>query len=285
MSLQSTITISNGVIMPLLGLGTSHQQSAFNEEAVMHALQKGVRLFDTASRYGTERPLGECLERSNIKREELFITSKLFPSEVDPSKDGLGVETAIRTSLSTLGLEYLDLYLIHWPGQFSESDLSNREYRSRVWRQMEKVLEMGLCRSIGVSNFTESHLGDILCDCKIVPHVNQIELNPLQNPKSLRSFCEMKGIVVEGYAPLAKGRALSNPTVKSIGAKHNKSPAQILIRWSLQQNVVTIPKSMNPSRITENLDVFDFRLSESELTLLGDLHEDLRVTWNPDDVR
>lgn len=278
LNLKSVVTLNNGFQMPFMGLGLSHN-GGYSNYAVLHALNKGVRLFDTAARYGNETEVGKCIVKSKVKREDLFLTTKLWPD------NSFNVREACQDSCKKLGVEYLDLYLIHWPGPWNlRTKFSNRELRANTWRQMERLLEDGLCRSIGVSNFLEHHTKDLLDDTNIIPAVNQIEINPLQFPVKLIDYCKSKQIIVEGYCPLGKGRILTNKTIQSIARKYKKTAAQVAIRWSLQHNIITIPKSTKSYRIDENCEVFDFTLEPRDMDALNDLHENLRVTWNPSNV-
>uniref|UniRef100_A0A3Q3ABE0 Zgc:110366 n=1 Tax=Kryptolebias marmoratus TaxID=37003 RepID=A0A3Q3ABE0_KRYMA len=240
-----TVPLSNGLQIPILGLGTSHF-GGFSHEAVVYALTEcSVRHIDTAKRYGCEEKLGKAIKISGIPRRDLWITNKLWPGDY-------GYEAAKRACLescSEMGVEYF-----------------------------------GICRAIGVSNFLVSHLKQLKEDCSVVPHVNQVEYHPFQQPNHLIEYCHKEGIVFEGYSPLGKGQVLSNPTVQQIAEKHERTPAQICIRWSVQNGVVTIPKSIKKNRIQENFQVFDFQLDEADMVALGGLHDGRHVTWDPTNV-
>ena len=271
-TLTSTARLNNGVEIPYLGLGVYLAgPGAGTRNAVQHALQAGYRHIDTASSYGNEQEVGIALQKNRIPREEIFITTKLWNS--DHGYD----ETirACRESLRTLGLSYMDLYLIHWPVE---------KLRNETWKAMIALQEEGKCRAIGVSNYTIRHLEELLADSPVVPAVNQVEFSPFLYQKDLLDFCRSCGIQLEAYSPLTRGKKLNHPTITSIAGRYGKTPAQIMIRWPLQHNVVVIPKSANQRRIYENADVFDFEISSEDLALLDSLNEDFRVCWDPSDV-
>ena len=270
---QPTITLSNGVIMPQLGLGTSHQ-GGFSQEAIKHALLTGCRHVDTAQRYGSEEGVGKAVRESGIARKELFVTTKLWP-------DFYGKKACLEattSSLCRLGMDYVDQYLLHWPGARSPGELAD------TWRTMELLLESGKARSIGVSNFQERHLERLLEEASVVPHLNQIEFHPYQQDMELVNFCRENNICVGGYSPLAKGMVLDDPVVKQIAKVLGVTPAQVVIRWSLQREVVTIPKSTKVERVVENFNVLNFELTSDQITLLDKLHKNMRVTWDPSTV-
>ena len=271
-TLTSTARLNNGVEIPYLGLGVYLAgPGAGTRNAVQHALQAGYRHIDTASSYGNEQEVGIALQKSRIPREEIFITTKLWNS--DHGYD----ETiqACRESLMTLGLSYMDLYLIHWPVE---------KLRNETWKAMIALQEEGKCRAIGVSNYTIRHLEELLADSPVVPAVNQVEFSPFLYQKDLLDFCRSCGIQLEAYSPLTRGKKLNHPTITSIADRYGKTLAQIMIRWPLQHNVVVIPKSANQRRIYENADVFDFEISSEDLALLDSLNEDFRICWDPSDV-
>jgi len=242
-----------------------------SSEAVAHALRIGIRLFDTAKRYGNEKELGEILRQSRVPREELFITSKVWPGDVSD------VEGACRSSCRRLGVEYLDLYLVHWPD-------SGKDARLKTWRDMERLVDLGLARSIGVSNFQEQHIKDLVSKCRIIPQVNQFEFNPLQHPKGLLEICQREGIQVEGYCPLGKGGLIRQREVVSIAQELGSSPATVLLAWSLAKGAVTIPMSTNLTHLEENTRCLDLTLPSSVISRLDRMHTNLRCTWDPSGV-
>lgn len=274
-----TFQLSNGLQIPVLGLGTSHN-GGYAHDAVVYALAKcGVRHVDTAKRYGCEEELGEAIRESGIPRSDLWLTNKVWP-------DDYGCKTtkkAFLDSCSKMGVEYFDLYLMHWPGSLRPG-CSNRELRAETWRALEKLYEEGACRAIGVSNFMVHHLEQLKEDCSVVPHVNQVEYHPFQQPNRLIEYCRQEGIVVEGYSPLAKGQILSDPTILKIAEKYGRTPAQIGIRWSIQNGAVTIPKSTKKERVVENCQVFGFQLEEEDMEAINKLHDGRHVSWDPTNV-
>ncbi|XP_032387699.1 uncharacterized oxidoreductase ZK1290.5 [Etheostoma spectabile] len=274
-----TIPLSNGLQIPLLGLGTSHD-GGYSHDAVVYALTEcGVRHIDTAKRYGCEKKLGDAITESRIPRSDLWVTNKLWHGDYGYK----AAKKACLDSCAKMGVEYFDLYLMHWP-ESPQRGCSNREMRAETWRALEELYKEGLCCAIGVSNFLVHHLEELKEDCTVVPHVNQVEYHPFQQPSHLMEYCRQEGIVFEGYSPLAKGQVLSNPTVLQIAEKYRRTPAQICIRWSIQNGVVTIPKSTKKKRIQENFQVFGFQLEESDMAALGGLHDGRHVSWDPTNV-
>ncbi|XP_026229652.1 aldo/keto reductase [Anabas testudineus] len=275
----TSVPLSNGLHIPILGLGTSHS-GGYCHDTIVHALTKcGVRHIDTAKRYGCEEKLGEAIRESGIPRSDLWLTNKLWPADYGHT----AAKKACLDSCSLMGVEYFDLYLMHWPDPL-QPGCSNRKMRAETWRALEELYKEGVCRAIGVSNFMVHHLEQLLEDCSVVPHVNQVEYHPFQQPKQLIDYCRQKGIVFEGYSPLAKGQVLNNPTVLQIAEKYRRTPSQICIRWSVQNGVVTIPKSTKKNRIQENCQVFEFQLEEADMSALGELHDGRHVSWDPTNV-
>ncbi|ESU71597.1 aldo/keto reductase [Geobacillus sp. G4] len=271
--LQSTTTLHNGVKMPWLGLGVFQVKDG--EEvvnAVKAALEVGYRSIDTAAIYGNEQGVGKAIAESGIPRDELFITTKVWNADH-------GYESTLAAfdeSIKKLGLDYLDLYLIHWP-------LPSRGKYVETWRALEKLYKDGLVRAIGVSNFKIHHLEEIMANCEIKPMVNQVEYHPRFNQKELHDFCKSHGIQLEAWSPLMQGRLLDDPVLVEIANKYNKSAAQVIIRWDLQTGVVTIPKSVKPHRIAENADVFDFELSQEDMDKINALNQNKRMFADPDE--
>jgi len=256
LTIDSTVTLNNGVAIPLFGLGT--WQLGEGEEArraVAYALQIGYRLLDTAAAYENERSVGAAIRESGISREEVFVTTKLANTEQ-------GYESALaafRDSLERLGLDYIDLYLIHWPATDRWPD---------AWRAMLQLLDGGQCRAIGVSNFEIHHLEQLRGFSPIAPMVNQVPFHPFEYQKALLDYCHEHGIRLEGYSPLTHRQHIGDPRLAAIAEKHGKTPAQVLIRWALQHEVITIPKSAHPERIRENAAVFDFTLDDEDMATL-----------------
>ena len=263
-------TLHNGVKMPWLGLGVYKAAEGKEVEgAVRTALEVGYRSIDTASIYGNERGVGKAVRESGVPREEVFITTKVW-------NDRQGYESTLQAfeeSRQRLGVEYVDLYLIHWPvkGKYKET-----------WRALEKLYKDGWVRAIGVSNFQIHHLEDLMADCEIRPMVNQVELHPRLTQEPLRDFCRKHQIQVEAWGPLMRGQIFDNPVVVELSRKYGRTPAQILLRWDLQHGIVTIPKSVRPERIRENAGIFDFTLAEEDMAKLDALNENRRIGPDPD---
>lgn len=271
--LKSCSTLNNGVKMPWFGLGVFKVQEG---EEVIHAVRSaldiGYRSIDTAAIYGNEEGVGKAIAESNIPREDLFITTKLWNAEQ-------GYDTtlaAFEASLKRLDLDYVDLYLIHWPqpkrGRYKET-----------WKAFEKLYQDGRVRAIGVSNFLVHHLEDLMEDCEVKPMVNQVEYHPRLTQHELHAFCKKHDIQLEAWSPLMRGKLLDEPTIVHLAHKYNKTPAQIILRWDLQKEVVTIPKSIKAERIAENADVFDFELTEEDMAQIDTLNRDERIGPHPDE--
>lgn len=273
-NIQNTTTLHNGVKMPWLGIGVFKVEDGPElVNALKFAITHGYRSIDTAAIYRNEEGVGQAIREgiheTNISREDLFITSKVWNSD-------LGYESTIaayETSLQKLGLEYLDLYLIHWPvaGKYKEA-----------WRALETLYKEGKVRAIGVSNFQIHHLEDLLKDAEIKPMINQVEYHPRLTQVELKSFCERQGIQLEAWSPLMQGQLINNPTLQEIANKHDKTVAQVIIRWDLQNGVVTIPKSTKEHRIVENSTIFDFELTTEEIQKINELNQNHRVGPDPD---
>jgi diketogulonate reductase-like aldo/keto reductase len=270
--IDTKVKLNNGVEMPIFGLGTFQMRSGKEtQQAVLHALEAGYRLIDTAQMYGNEEDVGQALTKSGIPREEVFITTKLWNSDHGFQK----ALDACEESLERLGLPYVDLYLIHWPVQ---------GLRNETWKAMQTLLEKGKCRAIGVSNYMIRHLEELLDNSKTIPAVNQVEFSPYLYQKDLLEFCRSHNIQLEAYSPLTKGHKLNDPRLLAIAKKYSKSPAQILIRWVLQKEVVVIPKSSRKERIIENADVFDFAIPLEDIRLLDSFNQSLRTSWDPSTI-
>ncbi|WP_329126765.1 aldo/keto reductase [Streptomyces sp. NBC_01465] len=271
MSSVPRITLNNGVTMPQLGFGVFQVPDEETTSAVGSALRAGYRSIDTAAIYGNERGVGKALADSQIARDELFVTTKLW--NADQGYDA--TLAAFDSSLDKLGLDHVDLYLIHWP-------TPARDLYLDTWRALEKLYADGRTRAIGVSNFQPAHLERLLDSASVVPAVNQIELHPGLQQRELRAFHARHGIATEAWSPLAQGAVLADEAVTSIAAKHGKSPAQVVLRWHLQTGNVVIPKSVTEARIHENLDVFDFELSAADIDALTALDRGMRTGPDPD---
>ncbi len=272
MSKVPFITLNNGVSMPQLGFGVWQVPDDKAAAAVGTALREGYRSIDTAAIYGNEAGTGQALRASGIAREELFVTTKLWNRDQ-------GYDSTLRAfdaSLERLGLDYVDLYLIHWP-------LPSREKYLDTWRAFEKIHADGRARAIGVSNFQPAHLRRLLDSASVVPAVNQIELHPNLQQAGLRAVHAEHGIATEAWSPLGQGKGLlDNPVIASVAARHGVTPAQAVLRWHLQLGNLVIPKSVTPSRIAENIDVFGFELDEADLAALAGLDNGTRLGPDPD---
>lgn len=263
--------LNNGIEIPSIGFGVFKVKEGDEVyEAVLEALKTGYRLIDTAAIYGNEEGVGRAIKESGIKREDIFLTTKLWNTDQGYES----VFTAFETSLKKLDTDYVDLYLIHWPGKdkFVES-----------YKALEKLYKDKRVKAIGVCNFHIHHLEELMASTEIVPAMNQIELHPLMNQKEIRDFCKEKGIQVEAWGPLMQGKGdLEAPVFVELGKKYSKSPAQIILRWHHQNGVLAIPKSVTPSRIRENIDIFDFELSAEDMKKIDDHNENRRLSADPD---
>jgi len=272
LNIQSTVKLNNDVRMPILGLGVYQSPPGrVTRNAVNFALRVGYRHVDTARIYGNEADVGEAVRESGVPRGDLFVTTKLWNSDQ-------GYDSTLRAfegSLKRLGLDYLDLYLVHFPVP---------DLRKETWSAMETLLKKGRCRAIGVSNFTIRHLEELIEESHVIPSVNQVEFHPFLYQKELLKYCQRKGIQVEAYSPLARGERLKHPRIISLATRYSKTPAQLMIRWGIQHGLVVIPKSTREERIRENSHVFDFDISDDDMRSLDSLNEDLRLNWDPTNV-
>ncbi|TRL99309.1 aldo/keto reductase [Staphylococcus hominis] len=270
------IEFYNGNQMPMLGLGTFRVENDDTcKEAVKHAIESGYRSIDTAKVYGNEEQVGqgikEGLESTGLNREDIFVTSKLFFEDFGREN----VAQAYETSIQKLGLDYLDLYLVHWPG-------TNEAVMIDTWKGMEDLYKDNKVKNIGVSNFNPDHFEALLAQVSIKPVINQVEFHPYFTQEKLRTYLEAQNIYMESWSPFMNAQILNDETLNEIGKEVNKSAAQVIIKWNMQHNVVVIPKSVTSSRIEENIDVFDFELSEEQMKRIDDLNKDQRIGSDPD---
>jgi diketogulonate reductase-like aldo/keto reductase len=265
----ASIPLNTGARIPQVGLGVwQTPRGGVTRNAVTAAILAGYRHVDTAKIYGNEAEVGAAILASEVPRDQLFVTTKLWNSEQ-------GYDAALRAfdaSLSRLGLAYVDLYLLHWP-------VAGKRLES--WRALEALAEGGRARSIGVSNFLRPHLEELIAHARVVPAVNQIELSPFLQRTDTVAFCQAHGIALEAYSPLTRGQRLDHPVVIGIAQNVQRSPAQILLRWGIQKGVVVLPKSTHAARITENAEIFDFDLDAASMARLDALEEGLVTGWDP----
>lgn len=269
-NINSTVSLNNDVEMPVLGLGVYQISNGFDiNKAVIAALEEGYRLIDTAAMYNNERGVSEAIGISKYSREKVFVTSKLWNE--DHGYDN--ARKAFDHTMRLLGFKYLDLYLIHWPasGKLKET-----------WRALEDIYREGRVRAIGVSNFQEHHLEEIMSDAEVIPAVNQIEFHPKLVQQSLLDYCKDHKIQVQSWSPLMQGGVVDIPELEKIGKGYGKSAAQVVLRWNLQKGVITIPKSAKPQRIRENANIFDFTLTDEEMEVIDSLDEGSRLGPDPD---
>jgi diketogulonate reductase-like aldo/keto reductase len=268
-SITDSVQLNIGVRMPWLGFGVFQIEDGQQvEDAVKAAIEVGYRSIDTAALYGNEIGVGKAIRASGIPREDIFLTTKVWNDDLREKR----IQAAFEESLKRLDMAYVDLYLIHWPV---------KGFYQEAWNEMEKIFQSGRVKAIGVSNFQVHHLEDILSDGEIVPAVNQIEFHPYLLQPELLEFCKENQIQVEAWSPLMQGQIINEDTVNQIAKKYKKTPAQIALRWNLQHEVVTIPKSIRPDRIAENANIFDFEISQEDMTVLNALDRGKRVGPDP----
>lgn len=272
---METVQFYNGRTMPKIGLGTYRVKDSDEcRESVKHAIEQGYRSIDTAMIYGNEETVGqgikEGLKSTGLSREDLFITSKLWLTDFGRQN----VEEAYRQSVEKLGLDYLDLYLMHWPG-------TNEAVMIDSWRGMEDLYKQNQVKNIGVSNFTPEHFEALLAQVSIKPVINQVEFHPYLTQNKLRKYLEAQNIIMESWSPLMNSQILHDDVINEVANEVGKTPAQVVIRWNIQHDVVVIPKSVTPHRIEENLDVWNFELSDNQMERIDQLNQDKRIGPNP----
>ncbi len=267
--------LNNDKKIPAIGFGTwKIWPNKRAQNSVASALENGYRLVDTARIYGNEKGVGKAVIESNIPREEIFVTTKLWNHDQ-------GYDKALKAfdgSLERLGLDYVDLYLIHWPATGKRRD---------SWRALEEIYQSGRAKAIGVSNYTVKHLEELLSECQVSPMLNQVEFHPFiyEDQKELLAYCTEKGIILEAYSPLAHATRMDDSIITQIANDHGKSNAQVILRWCIQQGTVPLPKSSNQKHIAENFNIFDFELSLPEVTAISSLSDGSRTCWDPSDIQ
>jgi 2,5-diketo-D-gluconate reductase A len=266
------LQLNNGRTIPQFGFGVFQVTPEETVDATVAALEAGYRHIDTAQMYGNEREVGEAVRKFGIERDEVFITSKLNNGFHLPDD----ARAAFDLTMETLGLDYIDLFLIHWP----LPTLYDGDFVS-TWQVLEEVYRDGRARSIGVSNFQVNHLNRLAAECDVVPAVNQIEVHPYLTQTELREHCADKQIAVEAWSPIARGQVLDDPTITAVAASHDKTSAQVVLRWHIQRGDIVFPKSVKPERIRENIAVFDFELSADEMQAITALNRDERIGPDP----
>lgn len=263
--------LNNGIKLPSIGIGTYKTGSdEETSEIVKYALEAGYRHIDAASFYGNEVGVGRGIKESNVKREDIFLVTKLWNDDHGYDK----TMEAFNKSLERLQVDYLDLYLIHWP----------TELNAETWRAFEELYESGKVKAIGVCNFKSGHLEELKKSAKIMPMVNQVEVHPFNTRKKLLEYCKSNNIQMVAWSPISRGRILTNELLMSLSEKYNKTITQIVLRWHLQNGIVPIPKSSNEARVKENFEVFDFQISKDDMMLIDLLNEDKSVTAGPDNT-
>ncbi len=264
--------LNNRVEMPAVGLGTYRSGPGPDaQQAVLWALEAGYRLIDTSLAYDNESDVGVALRESAVPREQVFVTTKL-------ENDDHGYDRTLRafeTSLNNLDVDYIDLYLIHWPVE---------GLRRNTWRAMERLYEQGVCRAIGVSNYTVRHLEELFAQSDVRPAVNQVEFHPFLYQQALLELCQESDVQLEAYSPLVKATRFDDPTLRRIADKYDRTPAQILIRWDVEHGVIPIPKSVHKDWIEENFDVWDFSLEADDMREIDGLNADYHADWDPTDT-
>jgi len=268
-----TLTLNNGSAIPQLGIGVFQVPPQDTADVVAKALDVGYRHIDTAALYGNEEGVGQAVRNSGLPRSDVFVTTKLG----NPDHGAESCLAAFETSLSKLDMDYVDLYLIHWP-------MPKKDLYVESWTMMEKLYAEGRARAIGVSNFQANHLHRLQAETTVLPAVNQIELHPTFNQADLRQVHQDMGIATEAWAPIGQGAELDNATIAEIAERVGKTPAQVILRWHLQIGNIVFPKSVTPSRIEENFDVFDFVLDDSDVTSITALESDNRTGVHPEDM-
>lgn len=276
-SIQDCYTLNNGQKIPCIGFGTYNDKDGDNLEIIRTAIKAGYRYFDTASLYETERVLGQAVKESGIPREEFFIVSKLWIDE----RGAENAKKALERSLDRLQMDYLDLYLIHWP-RGKEWDTDWKEVDKATWKAMEELQEAGKVKGLGLSNFLPHHLDCILESCHVKPVVDQLEIHPGYSQEAATAYCKEKGIQVQGWSPLGRSRVLGSPVLSRLAEKYSKSTAQICLRFLVQKEIIPLVKASSMERMKQNQNVFDFEISKEDMQILECMPQDLWLGEHPD---
>ena len=279
-SCTNTFTLSNGTAIPCIGYGTFETPADEARTAVREALETGYRHIDTAAVYGNQEAVGEGIRDSRIPRDQLFVTSKLWNTE-------RGYENTLKAceqTLNELGLDYLDLYLIHWPANRKQFGDRAQELNAETWRAFEELYKSGRVKAIGLSNFLPHHIGSLIPSAAITPMVDQLEVHPGWPQTAAVKYCQDHGIQVEAWGPFGHKDVLTNQTLVSIGEKYGKSSAQVCVRWALQHDVLPLPKSVHMNRMRSNIDVFDFELTDEDMQVIDELRGIGGACSDPDAV-
>jgi hypothetical protein len=275
-----TFTLKNGVTMPCLGFGTYNTSDEDARRVVLDALQVGYRLIDTAAIYENEAGIGKALAEGGVAREELFVTSKVWNTHRGYDK----TMESFNASMERLGLEYLDLFLIHWPANEKQFGNQTELINADTWRALEDLYNAGKVRAIGLSNFKPHHIEGLMKHATIEPVVNQIEFYPGRMQEETLQYCLDRGMIVEAWSPLGRGKTLTNEAIAEIGARYGKSNAQVCLRWLIQLGMLPLPKSGNPERMKQNLEVFDFELTAEEMAIIAAQENPTGRFWDPDEI-
>ena len=273
-STKNKLKLNNGMEIPCIGYGTYQiRKKSEIENSIKIAYDNGYRLFDTAVMYGNENLIGNALTKHKIPREEIFITTKILPSDMTYEKS----KRSIEESLKKLKLKYIDMVLIHWP------EVKKKEDRINVWKAMEESVNEGKVKCIGVSNFLKRHLNHILSNCKIKPVINQIECNPLYYDKETIDFCKSQNILIEAYCPLAEfdSKLIKNKIIVDLSKKYNKTVPQIILKWIMQKGIIPLPKSVHKEYIIQNINLDDFEINNDDMKLIDGLECGYKIDWDP----
>lgn len=276
-SIRDTYTLSNGLKIPCMGFGTYNPKEGDNHQIIQTAIEVGYRYFDTASLYETERALGQTIRESGIARDEFFIVSKAWIDELGYEE----TKQAFERTLNRLQMDYLDLYLIHWPRR-TEGDTDWKERNLGAWCAMEELYAKGKIKGLGLSNFLPHHMENILKNCKVQPVVDQLEVHPGYSQEAATAYCKSKGVVVQAWSPLGRSAMLKHPVLLEMAEKYEKSVAQICLRFLVQKNIIPLVKTSTEARMKENMDIFDFEITWEDMSILECMPQDAWLGEHPD---